>query len=66
MDDQSKRRFIVRGDYAGWMNPALIRPSDVDVTDIEDVDELAAIFIRERDKVLLAEHRLAARKKTHT
>ena len=43
-------RFIIRGRDAAWRNPAFIRPGDVDVTDVEDIDELAAICVREGKK----------------
>lgn len=45
-------RFIVRGNDATWRNPALMKPGDIDVTDITDIDELASIFVREREKEL--------------
>jgi len=35
------------------MAPWKIRSGDVDVTEIEDEEELAAIFVRERDKASL-------------
>lgn len=37
-------RFIVRGEDASWRKPFDHKPGDIDVTDIDDVDELAAIF----------------------
>lgn len=43
-------RFTVRGDSATWRHPSSAKPGDIDVTDIEDTDELAAIFVRERDR----------------
>ena len=46
-------RFIVRGADADWMQPWRIRPGDVDVTDINDEEELATIFARERNKASL-------------
>jgi hypothetical protein len=48
---RSKFRFIVRGGDATWRKPHDRKPGDVDVTDIDDEEELAAIFVRERDKV---------------
>jgi hypothetical protein len=52
---QKGYRCIVRGNDVSWRNPAAIRPGDVDVTDIEDIDELAAIFVRERERGLTDE-----------
>jgi hypothetical protein len=43
-------RFIVRGDDATWRKPHDRKPGDVDVTEIEDEEDLAEIFTRERDK----------------
>lgn len=45
-------RFIVRGEDATWRKSYDRKEGDIDVTDIDDEEELAMIFKRESNKVI--------------